>query len=67
MVFPALGIVNAIEFGIFCRENHSITNCTILLGLIRPRSVSGPEKFVFCQNGWQAQKKIENLFSNHGS
>ena len=38
----------------------------ILLGLIRPGSVSGPEKFVFCQNGWQAQKKIVNLFSKHG-
>ena len=64
MVFPALGIVNAIEFGTFCRKNHSITGCTIFLGLIRPRSVSGPGKFVFCQNGWQAKKKLKTYFLN---
>ena len=76
MEFPALRIVCTIELGIFCRE---ITASQIALFFwaylikIRPRSVSGPEKFVFlsqyispCQNGWQAQKKIENLCSKYG-
>ena len=64
MVFPALEIVNAIEFGIFCRENHSITNCTIFLGLIRPRSVSGQKSLSFVRMVDKHKKKLKTYFLN---